>query len=168
MISRIITRGRNSGLKSLSTGSLSLPSPLPFPSLSSLFFSPNREHVFHRLLLLLALSCIFHQMEESHYQKKASQWARPCFKYQVKSLTKAHENGSQFSIIAIKPAERTKSFLPWATTLLWLHKRYLQWIPGISDHRTGTSKTDLNKDWIGFNLQHKHDYCSCSHVYSIS
>ena len=37
MIGRIITRGRNSGLKCLSTGSLS-----PFPSLSSLFFPKQR------------------------------------------------------------------------------------------------------------------------------
>ena len=44
MIGRIIIRGRNSGLKCLSTSSL-----LPFPSLSSLFFTPNKEPV-HRLL----------------------------------------------------------------------------------------------------------------------
>ena len=37
MIGRIITRGRNSGLKCLSKGSLSL-----FPSLSSLFFPKQR------------------------------------------------------------------------------------------------------------------------------
>ena len=37
MIGRIITRGRNSGLKCLSTGSLP-----PFPSLSSLFFPKQR------------------------------------------------------------------------------------------------------------------------------
>ena len=41
MIGRIITRGRNSGLKCLSTGS---PTP-PFPSLSSLFF-PQTESLF--------------------------------------------------------------------------------------------------------------------------
>ena len=47
MIGRIITRGRNSGLKCLSTGSLP-----PFLSLSLLFFSPNREPVYrlHRYL----------------------------------------------------------------------------------------------------------------------
>ena len=51
-IGRIITRGRNSGLKCLSTGSLfslSPPPPHTFPSLSSLFFPPNREPV-HRLV----------------------------------------------------------------------------------------------------------------------
>ena len=40
MIGRIITRGRNSGLKCLSKGSLPL-----FPSLSSLFF-PQTESLF--------------------------------------------------------------------------------------------------------------------------
>ena len=41
MIGRIITRGRNSGLKCLSTGSLPL---FPFPFLA--IFSPNREPVY--------------------------------------------------------------------------------------------------------------------------
>ena len=40
MFGKIITRGWNSGLKCLSTGSLSLP-PFPFPFLAS--FSPNGE-----------------------------------------------------------------------------------------------------------------------------
>ena len=59
MFGKIITRGRSSGLKSickcLSTGSL----PPPFPSLSLLFFPPNREPV-HRLSLSLSLGDLFH------------------------------------------------------------------------------------------------------------
>ena len=45
MIGRIITRGRNSGLKCLSKGSLPL-----FPSLSSLFF-PQTERLFTGFVL---------------------------------------------------------------------------------------------------------------------
>ena len=47
MIGRLITRGRNSRLKCLSTGSLSPPFPFPFLAI----FSPNREPV-HRLMFV--------------------------------------------------------------------------------------------------------------------
>ena len=42
-----------------------------------------------------------------------------------KSCTKAHKNRSKISIIAVKPAKRTKNFMPWIVTTVWHHKKYL-------------------------------------------
>ena len=38
---------------------------------------------------------------------------------------KAHKNRSKISIIATKPAKRTKNFMPWVVTTIWHHKKYL-------------------------------------------
>ena len=50
---------------------------------------------------------------------KIDQWVWPCFKYQVKSRTKAHKNGYQVGNLAIKSVKGTKSFIPWITALFW-------------------------------------------------
>ena len=94
---------------------------------------------------LVSSPCIFHQMEESHYQNK--NWPVNMALPQISSqkLYKPHESCSQVSIIAIKPAKGTKSFMPWVTALLWFDKRYLWRIQGIGCYR---SETNYRKSWL--------------------
>ena len=40
-------------------------------------------------------------------------------------VVQEHKNRSKISIIAIKPAKRTKNFMPWVVTTIWHHKKYL-------------------------------------------
>ena len=40
-------------------------------------------------------------------------------------VVQEHKNRSKISIIAIKPAKRTKHFMPWIVTTIWHHKKYL-------------------------------------------
>ena len=40
-------------------------------------------------------------------------------------VVQKHKNRSKISIIATKPAKRTKNFMPWVITTIWHHTKYL-------------------------------------------